>query len=63
MKRSALIRHLRRHGCQMVREGRSHSIWINTGNGRRQTIPRHAEIKNQLARRICRQLGLPEIGK
>jgi mRNA interferase HicA len=46
----------------MVREGRSHLIWINTENGRRQTIPRHTEIKNQLARRICRQLGLPEIG-
>ena len=62
MKRPALIRHLRSHGCQMVREGRSHLIWINTENGRRQTIPRHTEIKNQLARRICRQLGLPEIG-
>ena len=62
MKRTALIRHLRRYGCQLVREGRSHSIWINTANGRRQTVPRHSEIKNQLARRICRALGLPEVG-
>ena len=46
MKRGVLIRHLRRQGCQLLREGRGHSIWINMGNGRRQTLPRHSEIKN-----------------
>ncbi|MBK35162.1 MAG: addiction module toxin, HicA family [Gemmatimonadetes bacterium] len=62
MKRGVLIRHLRRHGCQLLREGRGHSIWINMGNERRQTLPRHSEIKNQLARKICRELGIPEMG-
>jgi hypothetical protein len=27
MKRQTLLRHLRRHGCDLVREGRSHTIW------------------------------------
>ena len=29
MKRRALLRHLQEHGCVLVREGGSHSIWGN----------------------------------
>ena len=29
MKRGDLLRHLRKHGCHMKREGRSHSLWTN----------------------------------
>ena len=29
MKRSSLLRHLRRHGCHLKREGTSHSLWMN----------------------------------
>jgi len=29
VKRSSLLAHLRRHGCYLKREGRSHSLWIN----------------------------------
>jgi len=28
----------------------------------RETVPRHTEISNNLARKICRSLGIPEIG-
>ena len=28
MKRTTLLRHLRRQGCTLLREGRRHSIWI-----------------------------------
>jgi mRNA interferase HicA len=62
MKRVALLRHLRKHGCILKREGRAHSLWANPENGRVEAIPRHVEIANVLARKICRGLGIPDIG-
>ncbi len=29
MKRNALLKHLRKHGCILKREGSSHSLWLN----------------------------------
>jgi len=40
MKRRDLIRHLVSHGCELVREGRSHTIFENLANGRRAPVPR-----------------------
>ena len=57
MKRSELERRLRRNGCYLKREGRSHSIWVNPGTGAVETVPRHAEVKEPLARKILRNLG------
>jgi hypothetical protein len=54
-----LLRHLRSHGCRPLREGRAHSVWVNPGNRRQSTIPRHREIDDYTARAICRQLGVP----
>ena len=62
MKRTALLRHLRRHGCVLKREGASHSLWMNPATGAVEAVPRHVEIPNLLARKICRGLGIPEIG-
>ncbi len=62
MKRVALLRHLRKHGCVLKREGRSHSLWTNPSTGGVEAIPRHSEIANVLVRKICRGLGVPEIG-
>lgn len=62
MKRGDLLRHLRRHGCVLAREGASHSLWINPETGVVEAVPRHTEIANLLARKICRNLGVPEIG-
>ena len=59
MKRRELLEHLTRHGCRFVREGGEHSIWENPANGRRASIPRHREIVEFTARRICRQLAVP----
>ena len=33
MKRGDLLRHLRKHGCHLKREGRSHSLWTNPATG------------------------------
>ena len=60
MKRAALLRHLRTHGCEQEREGAKHSVWRNPTTGHRTTIPRHREIKDILAHKICRDLDVPE---
>ncbi|MDE2846714.1 MAG: type II toxin-antitoxin system HicA family toxin [Gemmatimonadota bacterium] len=61
MKRGSLLRHLRRHNCQLKREGRSHSLWYNTITGAIEAIPRHTEISNRLVRKICRNLSVPDL--
>ncbi len=58
MKRRDLIRHLSQQGCYLLREGGEHSIWENPNNKRRTSIPRHREIAEFTARRICQQLGI-----
>lgn len=63
MKRGALLRHLRQHGCALKREGASHSLWMNMRTGQMEAIPRHTEIPDILARKICRGLSIPEIGR
>lgn len=62
MNQGALLRHLRRHGCFLKREGRSHSLWSNPSTGAVEAVPRHSEISNRLVRKICRNLSVPEIG-
>jgi mRNA interferase HicA len=63
MKRSTLLRHLRKHGCILKREGRQHSLWTNPANGAIEAVPRHVEIPNLLAQKICRGLGISEIAR
>jgi len=58
MKRKDLIRHLFKNGCIFVREGARHSVFFNPLLKRSSTIPRHAEIDDFLARKICRDLGI-----
>ena len=61
MKRRELIGHLRAHACELVREGARHSWWQNRALNKRSAVPRHTEISNDLARKICRDLGIPPI--
>lgn len=44
MKRSTPLRHLRKQGCYLKREGRLHSLWSNPRTGAVEAIPRHVEI-------------------
>jgi len=60
VKRRDLLKHLRQHGCRFVREGGDHSIWENPANGRRTAVQRHREIPEYTAKRICKQLEIPE---
>jgi mRNA interferase HicA len=56
MKRRSLIRHLESHGCELLREGGNHTVYVNRKAQRSSAIPRHREINGFLARKICRDL-------
>jgi predicted RNA binding protein YcfA (HicA-like mRNA interferase family) len=60
MKRRDLLQHLSQHGCRFVREGGEHSIWENPTTNRRTSVPRHRDIPEFTAIRICKQLEIPE---
>jgi len=59
MKRKQLIKHLINHGAFKLREGRRHTIY-QKGHYRTQ-IPRHNEIVDELALKICKDLDIPLI--
>ncbi len=63
MKRRSLLRHLESHGCRLVREGGRHSVYVNPQTLRTSSVPRHVEVNDFLARKICRDLGIPEPGR
>jgi predicted RNA binding protein YcfA (HicA-like mRNA interferase family) len=59
VKRRDLIRHLELHGCELFREGSKHLVYVNRRSRRTSTVPRHREINEYLARKICRDLEVP----
>ena len=63
MKRTAFLRYLRKHGCEHLREGARHSWWWHPSLNQRSAVPRHTEIDDTLARKICKDLGIPPIGR
>ncbi len=60
MKRRSLLKHLQKHGCMLKREGKEHSLWTNPETGAVEAVPRHTEISNKLAKKICRRLSITE---
>lgn len=61
MKRNKVLEHLKEHGCHLEYEGRRHSVFINPENNKTSTVPRHREIIDWLANKICKDLGIPRI--
>jgi mRNA interferase HicA len=59
MKRVELVRFLQDNGCRLLREGGRHSVFVNEVTGKVSTVPRHREINDFLARKICKDLELP----
>jgi mRNA interferase HicA len=57
MKRRDLERKLRFAGCYLKREGAAHSIWVNPKTGVTETVPRHNEIKENLAKKILKGMS------
>jgi mRNA interferase HicA len=57
MKRRDLLKHLSEHGCRFVREG---SIWENPDTKQRSSVPRHSEVNDFTANKICKTLSIPK---
>jgi predicted RNA binding protein YcfA (HicA-like mRNA interferase family) len=58
MKRSELLKQIKKEGCICLRPGSRHDIYINPKTGQKQPIPRHSEIDNDLAKHIKKYLGI-----
>jgi len=61
MKRKRFIKHLEKNGCELLREGAKHSIFVNRVTQKASTVPRNIEINDSLAKKICRDLEIPQI--
>ncbi|MDJ0659213.1 MAG: type II toxin-antitoxin system HicA family toxin [Crocosphaera sp.] len=57
MKRRDLIKKLDKMGCIFVRHGGKHDWYQNPKTKISQPIPRHREIKEQLAKHIIKMLS------
>jgi predicted RNA binding protein YcfA (HicA-like mRNA interferase family) len=59
MKLRDLVQHLENHGAEFLREGGSHTIYVNRAKGKVSSVPRHREIKDFTAKKICKDLEIP----
>ena len=59
MKRRDLVRHLEQNGCEFLREGGNHTIYVNRRARKVSSVPRHREVFEFLARKICKDLEIP----
>ena len=55
------MRYLEKNGCRLLREGGRHSVYFNPSTNKTSTVPRHSEVVDQLARKICKDLGVPPL--
>jgi len=55
MKRRELERRLRKLGWRRSRHGKKHDVW--TDGEKEEAVPRHAEINENLARKILKNAG------
>ena len=58
MKRRELIRHIESEGACFLREGANHTVYLNPASRKTSTVPRHVEVQDYLARKICKDLGI-----
>ena len=60
MKRRELLRHLQQHGARSFVRAAGIPGGLIPGKKRRSAIPRHNEIDDYLARKICKDLDVPK---
>jgi hypothetical protein len=61
MKREKLYKHFKAYNCNILREGKRHTIVINNDNDKITSVPRHADINDKLVLSICKDLDIPKI--
>jgi len=59
MKRTELLKHLKKYDCYLIREGGNHSLFYNPNSHKQTAVPRHPDILDNLCRKICKQLEIP----
>jgi len=57
MKRGALLKKIKALGCIFVKHGKKHDVFRNPRTGMDERIPRHADINENLANHIIRNLS------
>jgi mRNA interferase HicA len=57
MKRKELIKKIAASGCLLIRHGNRHDLYQNPATGKKQPIPRHDEIDENLAKHILKELS------
>jgi predicted RNA binding protein YcfA (HicA-like mRNA interferase family) len=57
MKRKELIKQITSVGCILLRHGQRHDLYINPKTRKKQPVPRHNEIDEDLARHIIKILA------
>lgn len=63
MKKEKFLKHLRLHNCLPTgRQKGSHAQFVNVELGNRTIVPLHNDIDDLLAKKICKQLGIPPVG-
>ena len=53
------VRHLPQNGRELLREGGRHSVYVNRAQRTSTAVPRHRDVNDFLARKICRDLDVP----
>jgi len=54
--------HRRARGCSLLREGAKHSVYISQVARMVTTVPMRNETDDNLARKICKDLGVEKTG-
>ena len=57
MKRNELLKRILSLGCVLVRHGGRHDLYKNPKTGKKQPVPRHGEIDENLAKHIIEELA------
>ena len=57
MKRKELIKRITAVGCVLVRHGNRHDLYRNPKTNKKQPVPRHIEIDEDLAKHIIKELS------
>jgi mRNA interferase HicA len=59
VERRQLLAHIKEHGGESLRGDSRHIMYVDRQAGRSSAEPRHSGITNNMARKICRDLGIP----
>ena len=57
MKRLDLVRIIEKNGAVLIRHGSDHDWYKNLNTGIAESVPRHREIKEPLAKKIIHRLA------